>query len=122
MGNESGQAVVELAFTLTLLLVILAGAVDLGRAFFGYISIVNAAREGARVGAALQSASAVTAAARNELDGSGLDPNQLAVSYTWGGQFGPLVVTVSYPYRFIMGGFLPAAQITLSSSATMMIQ
>lgn len=46
-----GQSLVEFALTLPLLMLILLGVLDLGRLFFAYIAINNAAREGARYGA-----------------------------------------------------------------------
>ncbi|HBY06316.1 MAG TPA: hypothetical protein DEH22_00435 [Chloroflexi bacterium] len=45
--EQSGQSLVELAMSLTLLLILLAGLVDLGRAFFTYITLRDAAQEGA---------------------------------------------------------------------------
>jgi Flp pilus assembly protein TadG len=45
---ERGQSLVELALVLPLLILLLTGMVDLGRAFYGFISITNGAREGAR--------------------------------------------------------------------------
>ena len=45
--NESGQSMVELAMSLTFMLILLAGVVDLGRAFFAYIALRDAAQEGA---------------------------------------------------------------------------
>jgi hypothetical protein len=44
---SKGQSLVELALSFTLLLLLLGGAVDLGRAFFGFIAIRDAAQEGA---------------------------------------------------------------------------
>jgi PKD repeat protein len=46
-----GQALVELALILPILLMFVAGAVDLGRVFYGQITVTNAAREGALEGA-----------------------------------------------------------------------
>jgi len=43
-----GQSVAEMALLVPLLLLLVVGAVDLGRAFHSYIVITNAAREGAR--------------------------------------------------------------------------
>ncbi|CAA9302610.1 MAG: hypothetical protein AVDCRST_MAG77-5792 [uncultured Chloroflexi bacterium] len=43
-----GQAVVEAALVLPILLLFLLGTIDLGRAFTVYVSVANAAREGAR--------------------------------------------------------------------------
>ena len=42
---------VEFAIILPLMLLLLAGAVDLGRLFFGYVAVENAAKEGALYGA-----------------------------------------------------------------------
>jgi Flp pilus assembly protein TadG len=48
---ESGQSLLELAMTMAFLLILLAGVVDLGRAFFTYISLRDSAQEGAIYGA-----------------------------------------------------------------------
>jgi Flp pilus assembly protein TadG len=45
--KEYGQSMVELALTFTILLVLLAGTVDLGRAFFTWLEMRDAAQEGA---------------------------------------------------------------------------
>jgi len=45
--NEKGQSLVELAISLLFLLLLVAGVVDLGRAFFTYIALRDAAQEGA---------------------------------------------------------------------------
>ncbi|MHB8891253.1 MAG: TadE/TadG family type IV pilus assembly protein, partial [Candidatus Limnocylindrales bacterium] len=49
--HARGQALVELALVTPVLLLLFAGAGDLGRAFYGYIAIENAAKEGALYGA-----------------------------------------------------------------------
>lgn len=46
--HEVGQSLLELAIVLPLLVLIVLGALDLGRAFFTVIVISNASREGAR--------------------------------------------------------------------------
>jgi Flp pilus assembly protein TadG len=46
-NTEQGQSLVELAMSLMVLLVLLAGLVDLGRAFFTFITLRDAAQEGA---------------------------------------------------------------------------
>jgi len=48
--SEKGQSLVELAFAIVLLLVLLAGIIDLGRLLFFYISLRDAAQEGAVFG------------------------------------------------------------------------
>ena len=45
--KEQGQALVEFAAVLVILLVLLAGTLDLGRAFFVFMSLRDAAQEGA---------------------------------------------------------------------------
>ncbi len=45
--NERGQSLVEMAISLMFLLILVAGVVDLGRAFFTYIALRDAAQEGA---------------------------------------------------------------------------
>ena len=47
-SDERGQAVLETALVSVVLLLLFAGAVDVGRMFYHYINITNAAREGAR--------------------------------------------------------------------------
>jgi hypothetical protein len=49
--KESGQSMVELALFITILLVLLAGTIDLGRAFFTWLAMRDAAQEGASYGA-----------------------------------------------------------------------
>jgi len=48
--SEHGQSLVEFALILVILLVLLSGIVDLGRAFYAYIIIRDAAQEGAVYG------------------------------------------------------------------------
>jgi len=50
MRSERGQSLVELAITLVAILILLAGIVDLGRAFFAYMSLRDAAQEAALFG------------------------------------------------------------------------
>jgi len=52
--NKRGQALIEFAFILPFLLVIIGGIVDFGLAFFIGQVIENAAREGARAGAVVR--------------------------------------------------------------------
>jgi Flp pilus assembly protein TadG len=49
-SNQRGQAVIELALTLPLLLLVVFGIIDFGFMFQRYESVTNAAREGARLG------------------------------------------------------------------------
>ncbi|TYP53769.1 TadE/TadG family type IV pilus assembly protein [Thermosediminibacter litoriperuensis] len=59
--NQRGQAVVEFALVLPVLVLILFGILEFGRIFHSYIVITNAAREGARLGAVGRSDSEIRA-------------------------------------------------------------
>ncbi len=48
--TEKGQSLVELGFGIVVLLILLAGIVDIGRMLFFYISLRDAAQEGAVFG------------------------------------------------------------------------
>jgi len=45
--RQRGQSMVEFAFTLVIILVLLVGLIDLGRAIFTYLALRDAAQEGA---------------------------------------------------------------------------
>jgi len=49
-STEKAQSFVELALAFILMLIMLAGVIDLGRAFFTYIALRDAAQEGALYG------------------------------------------------------------------------
>lgn len=49
--SERAQSLVELALGMVILLLLLAGVIDLGRAFFTFITLRDAAQEGASYGA-----------------------------------------------------------------------
>ena len=50
-SRSRGQALVELALVTPILLLLLLGAIDLGRLFYAQITVANAAREGAMIAA-----------------------------------------------------------------------
>jgi len=49
--TERGQSMTELAISFVFLMILLAGLIDLGRAFFAYMALRDAAQEGAAYGA-----------------------------------------------------------------------
>ncbi len=59
--RDRGAAAVEFALVLPLLLLLVFGIIDFGRAYMAQISLTQAAREGARLGALSMSSGAVTA-------------------------------------------------------------
>jgi len=99
--EESGQSLVELIFVLPLLLLILAGVFDMGRAMQTYVVMLNASREAAMHGAATQvDTSTLHGIIINELARGGVNPSsaQVTIEYQQRG-FPPenhILVRVSY--------------------------
>ena len=52
--RERGQALVEFAFVLPIIVLVIAAFIEIGRAVFAYNTVANAARQGARVAAVNQ--------------------------------------------------------------------
>jgi Flp pilus assembly protein TadG len=116
-----GQATVEFALSLGLLLLVMVAALDFGRAFFGYVALVNAAREGARRGVSQLDPSKIEPAIRQEIQGNNLDPARLTVQYSWGGSGQPLVVTARYRFPLLTTSILSYSELNLTTSTTMML-
>jgi len=109
LRSEGGAELIELAFTLPLLLLVLVGIMDFGFLFQRYEAVTNAAREGARIGVlpGYQDAD-ITARVNAYLAAAGLPqavtPVIARTNVTPGGgaaAFTVVQVTVNYPYRFI---------------------
>jgi Flp pilus assembly protein TadG len=131
-GHFRAQELVEFALVLPILAVILFGAVDLGRVFFGGITIANVAREGARHGVDIDwdglaflsdGYDLVVDAAEREAQGSGLDPALLTVTADCGAcnEGSTLAVTATYDFDLILAGLLPSFPNTIQRSARMRI-
>jgi hypothetical protein len=58
--DRQGQAMVELALVLPILILVLMGIIDFGRVYHGYLAVTTAAREGARQAAIGASDSEIT--------------------------------------------------------------
>lgn len=123
MHRQDGQALVETALVIPVLLLIVFGALQLGHAFHVWQQVSAAASEGARRAIVSASAanpeeivaSAVVDAAPN-LDSSDLSVN---VSSTWR-PGDPATVTVGYPMAVaVLGRTLYNG--TITSSRTMMV-
>lgn len=56
--KEKGQALIEFSFSLIFMLILLAGVIDIGRAFFAYMVLRDAAQEGASFGSVARTAQA----------------------------------------------------------------
>jgi len=141
-GRQKGQSLVELALTLTLVLILLAGAVDLGSGFFDYVAMRDAAQEGVLYGSiapVIDNGDGYYNAADDPLNTDDIIARVRAstspvasldissegiVDVTFTGTpcaGGMITVTVSYDYPIVMpllGAMLGDTTIPLSTSAT----
>lgn len=123
-NTSAGQGLVEFALTLPILILILVGVLDLGRLSFAAMTVTNAAREGARYGAANPGDnSGITSRAQNEAYSSTINPAQLTVTtptFPQGCALGnPIQVTVTYNFQFITAFIWGGGTIPLRSSMQM---
>ncbi|HUP01706.1 MAG TPA: TadE/TadG family type IV pilus assembly protein [Gemmatimonadota bacterium] len=103
LGSEKGQTLLEMAMILPLLMGLLVGILEFGRAWNVRQVTTNAAREGARL-AILESSEEgeVRAAVEAHLVRAGLDPDVGEISITgMNDPVGdPVTIAVRYPYTF----------------------
>ena len=134
--GEAGQGLAEFALVLPVLLLVMMGILDFGRAVFAYNSLSNAARDGARVAIVDQTISGGIPAgaqeAANQATGLGLNPAaDVTVTYTVPGASTAACVaigceaTVEARYRFtaitpIIGNIV--GPINLAATTTMTIE
>lgn len=133
---ERGQALVETAVVLPLVLLVCVGIFEFGRAFQTWQVLTNAAREGARI-AVLPSSTVADVQARvqqyltaGQLSNTPtITVNQNLTMPIGGGTVGASLVTVNYPFSFVMlnpvanlvvrGSTLGGAPLTVTASAEM---
>lgn len=135
--GEQGAAVIETAMVTVVMLLLFAGAIDVGRMFYNYIAITNAAREGARMAARLpcdaasgasRSAvrNAIVAAVVGEAAAVGtvilpanvaITPDPVATGCAAAGT--AIRVTVAFDFTNLLSNVLGSAGVRLSNQATM---
>ena len=100
-NNERGQAVAEFALIVPIFLMLVFAIVDFGMGFHAWITVTNAAREGARLGAV--GGSAVEIEDKVYDTSSSLDAAQLGVIVTnaEGNPGESVTVDVEYDYELI---------------------
>ncbi len=124
--DERGANLVEMALVLTLLLLLLAGAAAVGRAFHSYLIITNASREGARFASRFPHFYAgIRLQTRMESANSGvtLADGDISIDSEGGAVPAPgepIRVTVEYDFQTILSGIL-GETITLRSSTQMIV-
>lgn len=109
--NERGQALVEFAIVLPMLLLLLLGIVDFARAWNVYEVLTDAAREGARVAVVDQPATteqdvrdAIVAAGQRAA--IGIDPADITITGFHAGRGTQATVRVEYDYELKWVGAL----------------
>jgi Flp pilus assembly protein TadG len=124
-SKKRGQALVEWALVLPLLLLMILVTIDMGRAVYYYSVIYNAAREGARYGVIdYTDTPGIVAAAENLA--VGLDTSALDVSTFVNGP-PPTNIRVTVTYQFIpatpmVAALFGSSTITLTSQSTMQLE
>lgn len=121
--SRRGQALIETALTLPVVLAMIWGIMGLGRLYTAQLAISNATREGARLGAVGKSPSRIDQGVREYLSGAGLSRAVSVAIKGAGGHPGDQVqvaVTVQMLNPVPVPG-LPA-NLPLSASCTMRIE
>jgi Flp pilus assembly protein TadG len=110
-SHDSGQSLVEFALVVVMLLLLVVGIVEFGRALNVYQILTNASREGARLASlpdGFTTSAAVEDRVHTYLTSGGLDPATASVVIGGGGVDGGIgsqvSITVSYPYQFLYVG------------------
>lgn len=119
--GERGAAAIEMAIILPLLLVLVGGIIDLGRAFMLQVILTNAAREGTRVAVVTDTAAKIPQITSRAEAAADLDPfststvvvsNNLGDSTACTGTATQVTVTVTASFDWLMLDLFP---ITLPS-------
>ena len=118
--GERGTAIVEAAFILPVLLLLLSGVLEFGQIFMIKQVITNAAREGARLGAinldnteALSTANTIS---QDYLERSGMDMSAVNVDSIFSELSGnrAIQVTINYDYTSRLAGWGPGISDSIS--------
>jgi Flp pilus assembly protein TadG len=118
--RQTGQAVVELALMLPLLILILVGIFDLGRIYQAQVTLTNAAREGARYGSIYPIASAVQTRTAQEASAGGISPVTVTPAGLGASGGNPITVTVQYNFPMLTTNiFAGVSSIPIQASAVM---
>jgi Flp pilus assembly protein TadG len=106
-ADRSGQNLVEFALVVVMLLLLVVGICEFGRAWNLYQILANASREGARLAAlpsGFTSAAAVNTTVKNYLTNGNVDPAKVTIAIGGAGVDGgtgtQVSITLTYPYKF----------------------
>jgi len=129
LENEKGQSLVEFALVIPLLLLLVIGIFEFGRAWMTRNLMTGAAREAARMAAVPPPTgmdntawnAAISARANTILTSAGVAPATVTVIHapeTFDPNIYNVTATVTYTFP-VLTGFIPALNITLNSRTTM---
>jgi Flp pilus assembly protein TadG len=127
LRSEKGQSLVELAISLTVIMMLLVGAVDFSIAFFTFAALEDAAQEGALYGSINPTdttgiVTRVRSASTNPVDLSDSSTVDVQVSVTGSACEGnPIQVDVSYDYPISMpflGTVIGSQSVPLKATVT----
>ncbi|MEX2486612.1 MAG: TadE/TadG family type IV pilus assembly protein [Nitriliruptoraceae bacterium] len=117
--SDRGAAAVEFALVVPVLLLLVLGILEFGRAFNAQVSLTAAARESVRVMAVendVDAAVTVASDAAVSLNPS-IDASHVEISPTVCAPGTNVTVTITYPFEFVTGTFGP--EITLTGQGMM---
>jgi Flp pilus assembly protein TadG len=118
--DQRGQSLVEVALAMPVLLLVLAGILDVGRAYFTYVALSDAAAEGAAFAAVhpLDTVQIVERAADASNGLVMLEADMVSVIVGDLNPGKPITVAIEYDYNVltpIIHAFVPGGTITLKS-------
>jgi Flp pilus assembly protein TadG len=117
LRSEQGQAIVEFAMVLPLLVVLLLGIIEFGIIFNNYVTLTDATRAGARKAAVSRFSGDNGAAAKQVVIDSAQGLNKSTLSPTisvtaspdWSTPGNTVTVTAHYPYSINLLGWVVAS-------------
>jgi Flp pilus assembly protein TadG len=120
LSRADGQAFVEFALVLPLLVMLVMGIAQFGLAFHNYLAITDATRVGARAAAVKRTAgacAAATTAIQNTVSAKQWATISSRITCTAGPNTGdPVKVTVKYPYSIGLPGVSASGELTASAT------
>jgi len=125
LGEKRGQALVELALILPILIVILMGVMEFGRIFHSYLIITSASREGARAGVVGLNDTGIRTKVKDVATSLSLTDSQITITPAYSRSRGvPLTVKVDYSVSLVtpMLGVAVPNPFPLSASTTMRVE
>jgi Flp pilus assembly protein TadG len=124
--REGGQSLAELAMLLPVLMLILLGSFDLGRAFSVWMALANGSREGARYACLYPTADLadIRRVATADMAAEGIAPSAVTIEVSaphGTGEGNPIRVTAQYSMPLMSGFLFGGRPVAIRASTQMMI-